>query len=130
MSYLWTKITQIIVSEMGFLLCMKSKYGPGGEFQPDWQPPAATVPAPQEPPPADTGPPPDLSVPAAKPGWRQIGKRKAKKKDRVTTHAPPPAAPPPSHVHPHHMMDARRQVAQSWATWLRKRQFLRSRADN
>ena len=26
----------IISSEMGFLLTMKSKYGPGGEFDPDW----------------------------------------------------------------------------------------------
>jgi hypothetical protein len=23
-------------SELGFLMCMKSKYGPGGEFDPDW----------------------------------------------------------------------------------------------
>ena len=23
-------------SEIGELLCMKSKYGPGGEFEPDW----------------------------------------------------------------------------------------------
>jgi hypothetical protein len=23
-------------SELGYLMCMKSKYGPGGEFDPDW----------------------------------------------------------------------------------------------
>ncbi|KAJ4496016.1 hypothetical protein C8J55DRAFT_414638, partial [Lentinula edodes] len=22
--------------EIGYLLCMRSKYGPGGEFEPDW----------------------------------------------------------------------------------------------
>jgi len=101
---------------MGFLLCMKSKYGPGGEFQPDWQPPAATAPVSQEPPPPPADP--DLPAPAAKPGWRQIGKRKGKKKDRTAAHAPPLAALP--HVHPHNVMDPRRQVTQSWATWLRK----------
>lgn len=104
--------------EMGFLLCMKSKYGPGGEFQPDWQPPAVPVSAPQEPPPPppDAGLPSDLPAPAAKPGWRPIGKRKGKKRDRAAAQAAPPAAPPVSHV-PHHMMDPRRQVTQSWATW-------------
>lgn len=25
-----------LFSEIGCLLCMKSKYGPGGEFEPDW----------------------------------------------------------------------------------------------
>jgi hypothetical protein len=26
----------VLSSEMGYLLCMKAKYGPGGEFEPDW----------------------------------------------------------------------------------------------
>lgn len=25
-----------LFSEMGYLLCMRSKYGPGGEFDPEW----------------------------------------------------------------------------------------------
>jgi len=25
--------------ELGYLMCMKSKYGPGGDFEPDWKPP-------------------------------------------------------------------------------------------
>jgi hypothetical protein len=104
---------------MGFLLCMKSKYGPGGEFQPDWHPPS-TVP-PQDPPapPPEASMPPDFPPPAVKPGWRQIGKRGKKKKGGsvAPSQHPPPAPPAPSHH-----MDPRRQV-QSWATWLRESNY-------
>jgi hypothetical protein len=113
-------LTQAAISEMGFLLCMKSKYGPGGEFQPDWQPPAATAPPPEPPVPPPEGPmPPDLPPPAVKPGWRPIvGKRKGKKKDRNLAAVPPPAVPLAPRA-PSHAMDPRRQV-QSWATWHRE----------
>ncbi|KXN93373.1 hypothetical protein AN958_00299 [Leucoagaricus sp. SymC.cos] len=101
--------------EMGFLLCMKSKYGPGGEFQPDWHP--APAPPPQEPPapPPEPAMPPDLPQPAAKPGWRPVGKRKGKKKDKDV--APPHQQAPPAPHAPVHHMDPRRQVAQSWPRW-------------
>lgn len=108
----------MVISEMGFLLCMKSKYGPGGEFQPDWHPSStAPPPEPPAPPPETPGLPPDLPPPAAKPGWRQIGKRKGKKKDSAAQPPPPPPQVPRA---PTHHMDPRRQVTQSWATWLRK----------
>jgi hypothetical protein len=106
-------ITQTIVSEMGFLLCMKSKYGPGGEFQPDWHPStAAPPPEPPAPPPEVA---PDLPPPATKPGWRQIGKRRGRKRDTATQPPPPPQVP----VHSVHHIDPRRQV-ESWTTWQRK----------
>ncbi|KAF9448430.1 kinase-like protein [Macrolepiota fuliginosa MF-IS2] len=87
-----------------------SKYEPGSEFQPDWDL-------------ADTAPPPnasiysDLSPLAAKPGLRQIGKRKGKKKDRDSAaYRPLPQLQiPPASTH---HMDPLRQVTQSWATWL------------
>ncbi|KAJ7028730.1 hypothetical protein C8F04DRAFT_1212100 [Mycena alexandri] len=92
--------------ELGYLLCMKAKYGPGGEFEPDWKPPPGAPGGP----PLDPGPaPPPPELPQAKPGWRTVPNRpppqsrKQKKKDA----AQPQAAPAP---------DPRRQV-QSWATW-------------
>ncbi|KAF7319476.1 PH domain-containing protein [Mycena chlorophos] len=95
--------------ELGYLLTMKSKYGPGGEFEPDWKPP--TVPG-GPPDPGPPPPPPDL--PPAKPGWRTVAQRSAaggrkppKKKEAAP--GPPPPGPPPA-------ADPRRQV-QSWATW-------------
>ncbi|KAJ7852293.1 hypothetical protein B0H13DRAFT_1643465 [Mycena leptocephala] len=94
--------------ELGYLLCMKAKYGPGGEFEPDWKPPPGAPGGP----PLDPGPPPPPpDIPQAKPGWRTVTQRttmprKAKKKDAGPPQ--PPGAPPAP--------DPRRQV-QSWATW-------------
>jgi hypothetical protein len=34
--FLFTDLSSFFSSEIGELLCMKSKYGPGGEFEPDW----------------------------------------------------------------------------------------------
>lgn len=114
--------------ELGYLLCMKSKYGPGGEFDPEWRPPAGGPggpggPSPQEPP----GPPPpgtqqpDLP-PIAKPAWRSVPKKKDKKtkkaekqQQQMAAQQPHdfPGMPGPSYAH---MQDPRRQI-QSWATW-------------
>lgn len=102
---------------MGFLLSMKSKYGPGGEFQPDWRPPMTAPPADPPAPPPEAPMPSDFP-PATKPGWRQIGKRRVRKKDSAVRAAPAPQPQHPQHPPAHHM-DPRRQV-QSWATWLRK----------
>ncbi|KAJ7628457.1 hypothetical protein FB45DRAFT_748747 [Roridomyces roridus] len=95
--------------ELGYLLCMKAKYGPGGEFEPDWKPPPGAPGGP----PLDPGPPPPPpELPQARPGWRTVpqrpapGARKPKKKDAAPP-PPPTAAPAP---------DLRRQVT-SWATW-------------
>ncbi|KAF8208242.1 hypothetical protein K438DRAFT_1574381 [Mycena galopus ATCC 62051] len=98
--------------ELGYLLCMKAKYGPGGEFEPEWKPPPG---APGGPPldPGPAPPPPDL--PQTRPGWRTVTprapatQRKTKKKD-----AAPPPGPGPAPAG--YMQDPRQQV-RSWATW-------------
>ncbi|KAJ7326494.1 hypothetical protein DFH08DRAFT_710639 [Mycena albidolilacea] len=91
--------------EMGYLLCMKAKYGPGGEFEPDWKPPPGAPGGP----PLDPGPPPPPpDLPQAKPGWRTVTQRPAPRKAKNKNAGPPPAAPPAS--------DPRHQV-RSWATW-------------
>ncbi|KAK2460787.1 hypothetical protein APHAL10511_007257 [Amanita phalloides] len=96
--------------EIGFLLSAKSKYGPGGEFDPDWKPGphgdsgSGGPPGPPGPP-GDAPPrepqPPVPEPTQARPGWRQVPRRK-KKKDTPAASAPPPA------VDPRH---------QSWSTW-------------
>ncbi|KAJ6591058.1 hypothetical protein DFH09DRAFT_907946 [Mycena vulgaris] len=90
--------------ELGYLLCMKAKYGPGGEFEPDWKPPPGAPGGPPLDPPAPPAPP---ELPQAKPGWRTVTQRPAPRKQKKKDAAPPPAAPNP---------DPRRQV-NSWATW-------------
>ncbi|KAJ7625049.1 hypothetical protein DFH06DRAFT_1008213, partial [Mycena polygramma] len=97
--------------ELGYLLCMKAKYGPGGEFEPDWKPPAGAPGGPPLDPPGPPPPPPDL--PQAKPGWRTVTQRptpRKQKKKEAAAPAPPGAPPGPPGL------DPRRQVA-SWATW-------------
>ncbi|KAF8892921.1 hypothetical protein BD779DRAFT_1467989 [Infundibulicybe gibba] len=86
--------------ELGFLLCMKSKYGPGGEFDSEWKPPAPAGP-PDDPPPEPPMPPEPST---ARPGWRRVPQRSSRRKQRE-----PPPPPPPQ-------PDPRRQIA-SWATW-------------
>ncbi|KAF9011887.1 hypothetical protein BDQ17DRAFT_794534 [Cyathus striatus] len=105
--------------ELGELLCMKSRHGPGGEFESNWRPPpGAPGGPPVNPPPPPPEPPmaPELP-PQAKPGWRTIHKRR-KKKD---AQHPPAAAPPaPPHMQmqpgPSQPPDPRHQI-RSWATW-------------
>ncbi|KAJ7291224.1 hypothetical protein C8J57DRAFT_1044474 [Mycena rebaudengoi] len=102
--------------EMGYLLCMRAKYGPDGEFASDWKPPPGAPGGPPLDPPAP--PPPDL--PQAKPGWRTVPPqrtaRKPKKKDAAPPHAAAAAPGPPHNPGPAPSLDPRRQV-QSWATW-------------
>ncbi|KAF8523042.1 hypothetical protein JB92DRAFT_1651432 [Gautieria morchelliformis] len=62
------------------LMCMRSKYGPGGEFDPDWKPVVPPyVPGDGGPPPPGGGPPPpggplppEPVIPPAKPAWRNV----------------------------------------------------------
>lgn len=90
---------------------MKSKYGPGGEFEPEWKPPVTASGGPPADPPA---PPPEApELPATKPGWRAVPKKGRKKKEAAPQMAGP-SAPPPPPTGP----ELRRQV-QSWATWQR-----------
>lgn len=107
--------------ELGYLLFMKSKYGPGGEFDGDWKPPPG----------AAGGPPPDPSQPPdppaqssdipqpAKPGWRTVHTRptRRKKKEQVaSTSVAPQPLQPGQPTYWRSGMDPRTQV-QSWATW-------------
>ncbi|KAI0050275.1 hypothetical protein FA95DRAFT_1487620, partial [Auriscalpium vulgare] len=110
-----------IEHEMGMLLILRSKYGPGGEFEPDWKPPTPFAPQPQpEAGPPDAPPPPPEP---ARPAWRTLptrGGRRTRKKSEV---------PPPGPVVEAQQLDprvdprfAQGQVpprAGSWATWLR-----------
>jgi len=103
-----------LLHEIGYLLCIRSKYGPGGEFEGDWKPGPGMPggpPAEAPPPPPE---PPAPEVPQARPGWRSVTQRSRRRKRDAAPPPPPPADPglmPPS-------MDPRRQV-QSWATWQR-----------
>jgi len=94
------------------LLCMKSKYGPGGEFEPDWTPPGPSAPQPPQPPPE--GPPiPDFAEPPVRPAWRPYFPRgrKKKKEPKVAPAAQQPQAGPSNDRH------LRQQVTRSWSTW-------------
>ncbi|RDX52641.1 hypothetical protein OH76DRAFT_1554302 [Lentinus brumalis] len=94
--------------QIGELLQFKSKYGPGGEFDPSWKPAMTCVPtdaaAAQEPAPA---PEPEPEVPQPAPSaWRTIhtrGSRRARRSQGAAAPQPPPAEPAPT--------------TQSWATW-------------
>ncbi|KAF8954344.1 hypothetical protein BDZ97DRAFT_1677131, partial [Flammula alnicola] len=109
--------------EIGDLLCMKAKYGPGGEYEPDWKPPGP----PPGPPPPDMPPMPDIPdvQPPVKPAWRSVHPRPKKKKKaeaqaqaQVRPAASTSAAP--MHVAPPSGYDLRQQLTGSWATWQRK----------
>ncbi|EPQ51904.1 hypothetical protein GLOTRDRAFT_140838 [Gloeophyllum trabeum ATCC 11539] len=101
--------------EIGFLLCTRSKYGPGGEFDPEWRPqdapymagapppPPAPEPAPEAPP-----PPPEPMGPA-RPGWRTVLPRSTRRR-RGGGGQPTPAPP----AEPEEMP---RPGVSSWATW-------------
>jgi hypothetical protein len=106
-------------SEIGCLLTLKSKYGPGGEFDPDWRPetgPCAAdgtrmpAPAPAE---ADAPGMPEDAIPA-RPGWRTVTQRTSRRsRRRETTGAPAPPPPPPP-------APEQRPPVSSWATWQRE----------
>ncbi|KAI9060094.1 hypothetical protein FKP32DRAFT_1595832 [Trametes sanguinea] len=94
--------------QIGELLQFKSKYGPGGEFDPSWKPAMTCVPtdAAQQPEPAPA-PEPEPDVPQHAPGaWRPIHMRGSRRSRRTQATAAPP--PPPEPAPPQ---------TQSWATW-------------
>ncbi|KAI9460678.1 hypothetical protein HD554DRAFT_2176531 [Boletus coccyginus] len=92
-----------IQHELGYLMMMKSKYGPGGEFDPDWKPPMAPGAPPPPPPPPDIPPPPE-DMPPARPAWRTVPQRVSRRSRRPREPAPPEPTPEPRQVH-------------SWVTW-------------
>jgi len=101
--------------ELGCLMCMRSKYGPGGEFEPDWKPttgPLAQGPPNEPPPPPEAPPPPE----PARPGWRSVPPRGTRRTRKKSEPPPPPSAPAfETPMAP--MMDPRVAQAGSWATW-------------
>lgn len=124
--------------EIGCLLTMKSKYGPGGEFDPDWYvysshivcafsdcpnrrpegatcAPAATGTAPAAPVAPHIVPQPTAGDDAAmppRPAWRSV--RTSRRSKRTVTTAAVPTAPPPPPA------EALRPPVSSWATWQRE----------
>ncbi|OBZ76665.1 hypothetical protein A0H81_03304 [Grifola frondosa] len=101
--------------ELGCMLTMKSKYGPGGEFDPDCERPTTgpCAAGAAEPPPPEAPPPPEEPI-AAPSGWRPLhrGTRRQRTQQRAAAAPPPPPqpeVPPPAHL---------RGNMQSWATWL------------
>jgi hypothetical protein len=123
-------------SEIGDLLLQRAKYGPGGEYEPDWRPPG-----PPPPPPETMGPggpgdgpggpdePPPGGIPPPKPAWRRVYTKPSKKKKKdagPATSAPLPTVP----LHPQHMMpfmheygDMRQQHGRSWEAWQRSSHY-------
>ncbi|KAF8579981.1 hypothetical protein K439DRAFT_1358317 [Ramaria rubella] len=103
--------------ELGCLMCMRSKYGPGGEFDPDWWDCPPPPGGPGGPPPPGGGPfppmPEEQPIPAAKPAWRNVGppqppklskRQRRQQKEAEEAAAGPSGAP------------ADPRIA-SWATW-------------
>jgi len=93
--------------EIAELMAVKSKHGAGGEYTPDWKPPAGpSVEAPPPPPPIE-----DAPLSPAKPAWRTVVKheRREKHSRKQAAQAPPPpaiaAAPAPQAQLP------------AWAQW-------------
>ncbi|KAF8556599.1 hypothetical protein OG21DRAFT_1482945 [Imleria badia] len=93
-----------IQHELGYLMMMKSKYGPGGEFDPEWKPPMAPGAPPPPPPPPDV-PPPHEDMPQPRPAWRTVQPRLSRRSRKRPDVAPAPEpVPEPRQAH-------------SWVTW-------------
>jgi len=101
--------------EVGTLLNLRSKYDPGGMFDPDWKPSTGPL-APQ--PPADLPPdePPGPPLEPRQGAWRSVhqrggfrrGRRKAEPRPPgAVVETTPPVEQPPDRV----------QTTGSWATW-------------
>lgn len=116
--------------EIATLLFMKSKWGPGGEFEPDWKPanapPHDQGPPPQGPPPEDA--PPEGPPPTVRPGWRQPPKKGGKKRRErqaaaASTHAAMEQqfqqtyAGPTDTLPRRPVMTSPRDQVQSWHAW-------------
>ncbi|KAF9233906.1 hypothetical protein BU15DRAFT_53269 [Melanogaster broomeanus] len=93
-----------IQHELGYLMMMKSKYGPGGEFDPEWFPPMPPGPPPDPPAPPDMPHPPE-DMPQARPAWRTVPPRGGgTRRIRKQRPEPPEPAPEPRQAH-------------SWVAW-------------
>ncbi|KAH7337672.1 hypothetical protein B0J17DRAFT_573525 [Rhizoctonia solani] len=109
--------------EIGCLLTLKSKYGPGGEFEPDWVPPGGAAYCPTECPTVPVAGPEPVSVveeePAPKPSaWRNVRTRKKSQRDRERDDP----LPAPTAVYPTGPLSSAEYVrppptAASWQSW-------------
>ncbi|KAG8703147.1 hypothetical protein FRC08_003046 [Ceratobasidium sp. 394] len=112
--------------EIGCLLCLKSKYGPGGEFEPDWVPPGGTtcptqvpvapmpmpMPVPEPEPVVEEEP-----LPAPKPSaWRSVRTRKKSQRDREEAMAAPTPLYPTGPISTDYV-PAPPRTAASWQSW-------------
>ncbi|KAI9569245.1 hypothetical protein HD554DRAFT_594549 [Boletus coccyginus] len=94
--------------EIAELMAVKSKHGAGGEYSPNWTPPAqeppAPPPAPATPPLIDDGPPVQ-----ARPAWKVV--HKPTRRERAPKGLPAPTqAPVPA-------IEAPKQNVPAWAQW-------------
>jgi hypothetical protein len=97
-----------IQHELGYLMMMKAKYGPGGEFDPDWKPPMPGAGGPDPPPPPPEAPPPPPEEPGpTRPAWRTLP-RSTRRIRKQRPDQPPPPEPGPAPM---------RQPVHSWVTW-------------
>ncbi|KAG6380162.1 hypothetical protein JVT61DRAFT_8251 [Boletus reticuloceps] len=90
-----------IQHELGYLLMLKAKYGPGGEFDSEWKPPMAPGAPPPPPPPPDVPAPEDM--PPSRPAWRTVQQRSSRRSRKRQEVAPEPPPEP--------------RQAHSWVTW-------------
>ncbi|EIN14497.1 hypothetical protein PUNSTDRAFT_110579 [Punctularia strigosozonata HHB-11173 SS5] len=100
--------------EIGCLLCMRSKYGPDGEFNEGWKPPAA---APTEAPPPESVPAAPEEPIRAPPAWRTVRERGPSRRRRRDQSAPPAAPQPVPTVAPSIPVVTQQGGHTSWATW-------------
>ncbi|KAG5645169.1 hypothetical protein DXG03_006793 [Asterophora parasitica] len=113
------------LDEFSKALASESKYGPGGEFDPEWKPapgaPGGPPMDPPQPPPED--PPAPEIPPPAKPGWRKVTPKTPRVRKPKKEAAPaPPMPPPPPQAGPSNMMmhhAFRPDPRTSWNTWHR-----------
>lgn len=137
-----------IQAEIATLFFMKSKWGPGGEFEGDGPPMPAE---PQQPPPPQPEEAPQEAPPVARPGWRPAGKKGKKKRERAAAQqAAPPAQqfppsmmeqyqgstmyaaqgrPPQAMPRPANVLSPRTQV-ESWHQWQPNPNYLPSSVDD
>ncbi|OCB90400.1 hypothetical protein A7U60_g2411 [Sanghuangporus baumii] len=108
--------------EIGTLLHWQAQYGPGGQFEPDWQlfrHPTAGPLAPQPPPPGGGMPPgppppgPEEPPPPARPAWRTVQQRQPRRR-RTRPEAGGPQQPPPGQT-----LAPQEPIPHppSWSTW-------------
>lgn len=90
--------------EIAELMAVRTKFSENGEFQPEWKPPAI------EPPPEAPAPEPQV-IPAAKPAWRVVSKRREMKQARTQPKAISAAAAPAP------IPEAPKPDLPAWAQW-------------